>query len=127
MRVSNVAAAAVPAGNAASHSRRPTESACTVPPDWSAAARRVAGRVIPKACVGPPTTMRSTSDTVDGASVTSVVRTVMRPASPVAIASAIARVLPNTDSTTTNASMIATSWADSVVFPSTQPGSGRAG
>ena len=71
-----------------------------------AASRRVPGRVIPNACVGPPTTTSSTSLGIwAGARLTSTrsVRTACD--SPSATAPAICLVLPNIDSNTTSARM----------------------
>ena len=65
---------------------------CSSPAPWVTAASRVAGRLIPKACVGPPTTS-SSAVTVAGAAVTSTTVVGTDSDSPAATASATARVL----------------------------------
>src|SRR5689334_2192785 len=115
-RVSKVATLfGVPcAGKVASHSRSPApwapSSATSVLPFGlcvaSTAPRRVAGRLMLHACVGPPTTTRSAAAT--SSEVTTLARAVetVAPADrPSAIAVATLRVLPYMDSYTTSACM----------------------
>ena len=89
------------------HSRIPTPWETTGRAACLAASCRVFGRVMPNACVGPPTTSRSTSAaTAEGAAPTSTRSTVIRTDKPSATATATVWVLPNIDSYTTSARFI---------------------
>ena len=111
-RVSNAAAAVPVDCTSSSHSRTPTSVETTWRPVCSACRRasaRVRCRVRPKACVGPPTTTRSTSSRTASAAPTSTTSTSRVDDSPSATASAIRRVFPNIDSYTTSARISITS------------------
>src|SRR6266508_3105300 len=108
IRVSNAAAATRgdPPRTVSSQSRSPDPADTSGRSACLAASWRVPGRLIPKACVGPPTTTRSTSSSIAaGATPTSTAVTRMRVARPSATASAITLVLPNIDSKTMSARM----------------------
>ncbi|MFD7659095.1 hypothetical protein ACFV4N_34385 [Actinosynnema sp. NPDC059797] len=78
-----------------SHSRTPRPVDTRSPVAWSAADRRVVGRLRPKACVGAPTTSRPTSSgRTSGASETSTTSAARASLT----ASAMVLVLPNMDS-----------------------------
>ena len=108
--VSNVAAdgLASPTTTAASHSRSPIPRETRACSACCAADRRVPGRLIPNACVGPPSTSRLTSSAIAvGASPTSTRSTSTPPPTPSATARAMVAVFPNIDSNTTSARVIA--------------------
>jgi len=106
-------------GRPASHSRMPGPAGCS-PAMWCRspaagraryrrAMRRLRGEVMPRKCVGPPATSRSAAAAAGPASDTDVHETpTPGPAArmPSAIASASARVLPNTLSYTTTACIL---------------------
>ena len=106
-KVANAGACSASSSTDSSHSRSPVVARCAGAP-WRTASARVLARLMLNACVGPPTTRRSTSAARRcGAEWTST-RPASMPSScsPRATAPAIFSVLPNIDSNTTRALMV---------------------